>query len=262
MMRLCRIWLIAQSQNCSLQAQDLFSPPPILPMTRVQTGFDIGYPGDFTPAYEKVLADNPIAPEADPITDASDPVLLGTIASNRPNRSVASFSTGCFFLGGKVGKYDVYDIQPKRVFLTDGVTKFFLVPGDSLSGVYTIKAPTPVIETKESPVEVVGDTVLVTRRYVDHLINDKLSEILMQVTATPVARDGVFSGVEFSNITPASPFEKLGFQNGDTITSLDGVKLTGVSQAISLLKSLKEIDTVRVDVIRFGSARTLTVKIQ
>ena len=92
-------------------------------------------------------------------------------------------------------------------------------------------------------------------------IKNKLNEILMQASTTPIVEHEEIIGFMIDDIESGSWFEKAGFENGDIITSIKGLPLTNAATAIRILNTLKEADEVNYEFIRKGQNYEVSVTI-
>ena len=99
-----------------------------------------------------------------------------------------------------------------------------------------------------------GDSleVRMDSRYRDKLIKKDLAKVLMQAAAEPVIEEGKMIGFGIYEIDPGSIFEKALLQDGDIITSIDGVALDSIGGTVSLLNQLKNRKSVKFELLRNG----------
>lgn len=68
-------------------------------------------------------------------------------------------------------------------------------------------------------------------------------------------------GVEVTRVSPGSPADQAGMQLGDVVTEFDGEKVEGIEQFQRLVAKTPVGRTVRLRIIRNGTAQVLTPKI-
>jgi general secretion pathway protein C len=102
---------------------------------------------------------------------------------------------------------------------------------------------------------------LVDRREVEHSI-ENLSTVMTQMRAVPYLRDGKNMGFRVFNIRSGSIFERMGLQNGDVISRVNGTELTDPSKALGLLEDMQTADEIRIDLLRKNSPTTFTYTVR
>ncbi|MCX6119324.1 MAG: PDZ domain-containing protein [Proteobacteria bacterium] len=202
-------------------------------------------------------------------------IVVGTIAQKNALSNVAlvkvtaSGSVTAVKINSIIdAKYKVTDISDKFVRVVTRESKHYLVFMGKFSGEFNrgSSGPTKVINPegkyKEDGFERDQGKVLMTGAYRDKIVNQDLSNILMQATAEPFMQNGVIVGFKMSQIDSDSIFAKGGLKDEDVITSLNGQKLNSVAGAITLLKSLKEATSIDVEMLRNGTPTQLTINVQ
>jgi len=107
-----------------------------------------------------------------------------------------------------------------------------------------------------------GDSAfLVDRREVDHSVAN-LNEVITQVRAVPVLKDGQSSGFKLFNIRGGSIFERMGLQDGDIVQRVNDNELSDPSRAIGLLEEVQSMGEIRVDFLRAGKPHSYRYTIQ
>jgi type II secretory pathway component PulC len=202
-------------------------------------------------------------------------VIVGTIAQKTPANNVAlvkvsaSGSVTAVKIGHVIdGKYKVTDIAEKFIrVMTRDATHYLVYMGkfsgefkQATSGVHG-QAIDPNGKYKEDGFERDNGKVTMTGAYRDKIVNQDLSNILMQATAEPFMQNGTIVGFKMSQIDSDSIFAKGGIRDEDVITSLNGQKLNNVAGAISTLKGLKEAPSIEVEILRNGVPTTMTISV-
>src|SRR5262249_50687387 len=77
----------------------------------------------------------------------------------------------------------------------------------------------------------------------------------------PKYAEGQMVGVQVSSIKPGGVFEKMGLQDGDVITELNGVRIDSPEQSAKILLQLTSTDTFTLQVDRAGGATTMNVNL-
>ncbi len=101
----------------------------------------------------------------------------------------------------------------------------------------------------------------VDRATVDqHLQN--MAELFTQIRAVPNLHDGKAEGFTLSEIEPGSIFQQMGLRNGDVVTSVDGQAMGDPARAMQLLNTLRNHQSITVQVMRGGRTLDLQYEIQ
>jgi general secretion pathway protein C len=78
----------------------------------------------------------------------------------------------------------------------------------------------------------------------------------------PWMKDGKAAGFKFYAVRPGSLAAALGIQNGDALTSLLGMELTGADQALQVFEKLRTAKEAKAVFVRRGKEVTVTYKIK
>lgn len=161
-------------------------------------------------------------------------------------------------------KYKVVAVYPDHIEIVTREAKRYLVYSDKFTGSFQPKKSEggPSLsgvpdQYSEEGFERVKGKIAMTGAYRDKLVKEDLAKVLMQATAEPHLENGQIAGFKMSQIDEGSIYSKAGVANGDIITSINGQELNSVAGTITLLQTLKNADSVEVEVRR-GSE---TVKI-
>jgi len=79
--------------------------------------------------------------------------------------------------------------------------------------------------------------------------------LLSQARVVPHFVNGKPGGFMISEIAPNSLYQQAGLQNGDIILSVNGNRITGPQQAMSMYNSLKQANALDLDFMRAGQRR-------
>ena len=102
---------------------------------------------------------------------------------------------------------------------------------------------------------------LVDRREVDHQVAN-LNQVITQVRAVPVIKDGKSSGFKLFNIRDGSIFEKMGLVDGDVVQRVNDTELSDPARAVGLLEEVQAMGEIRVDFLRGGKPHSFKYTIQ
>jgi type II secretion system protein C len=85
-----------------------------------------------------------------------------------------------------------------------------------------------------------------------------IARVLSSARITPKYVDGEMAGMTVDAIKPDSLFEKIGFQNGDIITEVNGIVIDRISATNAIFDELATANEIDTAVLRDGSAITLS----
>jgi type II secretory pathway component PulC len=189
----------------------------------------------------------------------ADLVVVGTIVSPRPDRSLAilrsagrtrTVAAGDNAFGGRVafvarGAVAV-DFGPERVELR-------------LSG-----AEAALPTTLAAAVAPVGDPagvpVAMARSDVERRLGEEIPTILAQTTVVPYLEAGAVSGLLLSRL-PTGILSEVGLRPGDVLQSVNEVPVDSVAALAALWPKFQNATEVRAVVLRDGRPLSLTVSL-
>jgi type II secretion system protein C len=87
---------------------------------------------------------------------------------------------------------------------------------------------------------------------------DGIAKILSSARITPDYVDGKMRGMKVDAIKAESIFERIGFQNGDVITEVNGIVIDRISATNAIFEELSSADAIETAVLRGGEALTLS----
>jgi general secretion pathway protein C len=89
------------------------------------------------------------------------------------------------------------------------------------------------------------------------------AQLFSQARILPKYVEGEMVGVQLNSIKPGSVFEEMGIRDGDTITELNGIRISSQQDSAKVLRELSGAGEVRATVQRpDGSTQQLTYVIQ
>jgi len=168
-------------------------------------------------------------------------------------------------------QYKVVGIRQKFITVMTRTAEKFLVYQEKFAGEFRggsgVSAPNPNIHTagdsyREDGFERANGKVTMTSAYRDKIVKQDLPKVLMQATAEPHLVNGLIAGFKLSQIDQDSIYAKGGLKDEDIITSINEHKLTSVAGAISLLQSLKESESVEVELVRGGQPVKMSLQVK
>jgi general secretion pathway protein C len=87
------------------------------------------------------------------------------------------------------------------------------------------------------------------------------AQLFQDARILPKYAEGQMVGVQVSSIKPGGIFEKMGLQDGDVITELNGVRIDSPEQSAKILLQLSGTDTFTLQVDRAGGPTTMNVNL-
>lgn len=96
----------------------------------------------------------------------------------------------------------------------------------------------------------------VTQDEVDKALGN-LSSLATQARIVPAFEGGEAVGFKLFSIRPNSLYSKIGIQNGDVITRINGYEINSPDKALEVYQKLKDSKSINVDLKRRGKPMTL-----
>ena len=198
---------------------------------------------------------------AAPVRTSLPFTLVGTIILTDELRSIATIEDKSATAVYPVRETDeipnkakIVRIEPKKVTFVNtssGRMEYIDIPEDAAPpvqpGKVSVSAPrgTPGVE------KVAPNQFNVNRSEVDNALKD-LNKVLTEARAVPNFENGVANGYKLFQIVPGSIYDKLGLQNGDVITGLNGTAINDPGKAFEMLSELKTSNHLELQVKKDG----------
>jgi general secretion pathway protein C len=113
----------------------------------------------------------------------------------------------------------------------------------------------------EQHIKKTGDnSFAVEQAGVDKALGD-LSSLATQARIVPAFEGGEAVGFKLFSIRPGSLYSKIGIQNGDVISRINGYELNSPDKALEVYQKLKDAKEITVDLKRRGKPTTLNYNI-
>jgi general secretion pathway protein C len=106
-----------------------------------------------------------------------------------------------------------------------------------------------------------GEPVVVKKTEIDELVKDT-NQLATQARVVPAFEEGTTIGVKLFSMRPGSFFQRLGFQNGDIITEVNGLPITSMERSLEAYEKLKDAKELLVDIKRRGVEERLVIRIE
>jgi len=195
-----------------------------------------------------------IDPSMEPVKTALPLALLAIMYAPPPNgikwsiaviRDTEIKSTGAFPVGGKVHGATVIEIQETRIYLDNaGKTEFLDLfekpappappPAASAAG-----GTDPLSVEMDKGIKKTGEHSYDIQRGTLESVLGNMSLLSRSARIVPEMRDGKAAGFRLYAVKPDGPFAKIGMQNGDVISSINGLEITSPEKALEVYAKLK-----------------------
>jgi general secretion pathway protein C len=222
--------------------------PPILPVAPAP-----GTPTDQPPALQR--------------TTLPLKLLAVMYAPTAPRWSMAIIrdtdekAAGPYGVGSKVREATVTSIEADRVYIEINGRKEYLdlldkAPPPATAVASAPAAPTtsgdPMMAELEKGIKKTGEhSFEVQRGTVDSLLGN-MSMLSRSARIVPEIRDGKAAGFRLFSVRPDGPFAKIGLQNGDVISAINGLEMTSPDKALEVYTKLKSASHLSVGLERNG----------
>jgi general secretion pathway protein C len=173
-------------------------------------------------------------------------------------------SAGAFAIGAKVREATITDIEETRVWLENGGRREYLDlidTGPAPTPAAAVAAPTaptgdPFMAELDRGIKKTGEhNYEVQRGTVDSLLGN-MSVLSRSARIVPEIRDGRAAGFRLFSVRPDGPFAKIGLQNGDVISAINGLEMTSPDKALEVYTKLKSASHLSVGLERNGQKIT------
>jgi general secretion pathway protein C len=176
-------------------------------------------------------------------------------------RDVEDKSVGPYTIGSKIREALVSDIEEARIYLEVSGRKEYLdlidkgpAPTPGVAAPTIAAAPTadPLMAELDRGIKKIGEhNYEVQRQTVDSLLGN-MSLLSRSARIVPEIRDGKAAGFRLFSVRPDGPFGKIGLQNGDVISAINGLEMTSPDKALEVYTKLKSSSHLSVGLERNG----------
>ena len=187
----------------------------------------------------------------------ADLVVVGTIVSPRPDRSLAilrsagrtrTVGAGDTAFGGKVAFVSAgavaLDFGPERVELR-------------LAGANPATPPPPMAAQSKPGAD---GSLTMARGDVERRLGEEIPKILAETTVVPYLDQGAVTGLLLSRL-PQGILSEVGLRQGDVLQSLNDVPVDSLATLASLWPRFQNATEVRAVVLRDGRPLNLTLSL-
>jgi general secretion pathway protein C len=179
-------------------------------------------------------------------------------------RDTEQKSSGPYSIGSKIHDATITDISETRVDLdVQGREEYLELfdKGPPPAAPVAAAAPPaaagdPLAAELQKGVKKTGEhTYEVQRGTVDSLLNN-MSALSRAARIVPELKDGRAAGFRLFSVRPDGPFAMIGLQNGDVISSINGLEMNSPDQALMVYTKLKSASHLSVGLERNGQKIT------
>jgi general secretion pathway protein C len=177
-------------------------------------------------------------------------------------RDTEDKSAGPYAVGSKVRDATVDQIDEARVYLLVNGHREYLdlldkAPAPAAAPVVAAAPSTdPVAAELEKGLKKTGENSFeVQRTAVDSLLGN-MAALSRGARIVPEIRDGKALGFRLFSMRPEGPFMKLGLQNGDVVTAINGLEMNSPDKALEVYTKLKSANHLSVALERNGQKIT------
>ncbi|HVZ71942.1 MAG TPA: type II secretion system protein GspC [Polyangia bacterium] len=173
-------------------------------------------------------------------------------------------TSGAYSIGGHIREATITDISEVRVDFEIQGRKEYLELFDKGPAAAPAAAPVaaaappsdPFMAELERGVKKTGEhTYEVQRSTVDSLLGN-MSMLSRSARIVPEIKDGRAAGFRLFSVRPDGPFAKIGLQNGDVISAINGLDMTSPDKALEVYTKLKSASHLSVGLERNGQKIT------
>lgn len=174
-------------------------------------------------------------------------------------RDTEDHAVGPYSIGSKIRDATISDIAEDRVYLEASGRKEYLdlidkAPATPAAVAAVPAAPPadPLMAELDRGIKKIGEhNYEVQRATVDSLLGN-MSLLSRSARIVPEIRDGKAAGFRLFSVRPDGPFAKIGLQNGDVISAINGLEMTSPDKALEVYTKLKSASHLSVGLERNG----------
>lgn len=100
----------------------------------------------------------------------------------------------------------------------------------------------------------------VTREYIDRTLENQ-AELMRSARIVPEAENGHTIGVKLFGVRPGTLLGQLGFQNGDSLRTVEGYPVSNPEKALEVYARLRNARDYHVEVVRYGRRVALLFRV-
>jgi len=104
-----------------------------------------------------------------------------------------------------------------------------------------------------------GDNIHVNRADLENLLSTNIEAVTATAKITPYKLAGVIRGFQLKSLKKSSIWAHMGLKKGDIFLSINGRSMNDAGQAIALLRSMRKLNKLSVDIDRRGQTIQKTI---
>ncbi len=164
--------------------------------------------------------------------------------------------TGAFPVGGKVHGATITGIQETRVYLdNEGKSEYidlFELPATAAPSpaVVVTHATDPLSAALDRGIKRLSENSYELQRSTLESVLGNMALLSRSARIVPEMRNGKAAGFRFFAVRPDGPFAKIGVQNGDIISSINGLEITSPEKALEVYAKLKSASHLSLGIER------------
>ena len=175
-------------------------------------------------------------------------------------RDTEDHAVGPYSIGSKIREATISDIVEDRVYLElngrkeylDLIDKVPATPNAPVAAAPAGPPADPLMAELDRGIKKTGEhNYEVQRQTVDSLLGN-MSLLSRSARIVPEIRDGKAAGFRLFSVRPDGPFAKIGLQNGDVISAINGLEMTSPDKALEVYTKLKSASHLSVGLERNG----------
>lgn len=178
-------------------------------------------------------------------------------------RDTETKGAGPFSIGMKVRDAEIEDIQETRVYLKISDTKhefldLFDAPPPAPDKPKEAAGPStdPLVAALDAGLKKTGEHSFEVQKTALDALTGNMAALSRAARIVPEVRDGRPVGFRLFSIRPDGPFAKIGLQNGDVISAINGLEMNSPDQALAVYTKLRTASHLTVAVERNGQKIT------
>jgi general secretion pathway protein C len=183
-------------------------------------------------------------------------------------RDTEDKAMGAYPVGSKLRTATITEIQETRIYLDNGGKTEYLDLLDTPAGAAVAAAPTPTPQPSSAPasdalsqeldrgIKKTGEHNYEIQRQTLESVLGNMNLLSRSARIVPEIRDGKAAGFRLYSVRPDGPFAKIGMQNGDVISSINGLEITSPEKALEVYAKLKSASHLSLGLERNGQKVT------